>query len=297
MSHVLVLMTPGPDDRLGALASRAAERLPVLDRIRWLAPDEAAEAALPDAPAETITAWRAAIADMIAHAPVDYAILPAESRRKSLLVADMDSTIIGQECLDEVADAAGIKPQVAAITERAMRGGLDFADALRERIALLQGLPETALARVLEDRIGLNPGARELVGTMRAHGAVTILVSGGFTFFTGAVAARTGFDDHRGNTLVFHDGKLTGVAEPILGREAKRETLLEQARAHKIALADTLAVGDGANDLDMLELAGLAVAYHAKPVVAEQADACIQYCDLRALLYLQGYSKAEFVTV
>ncbi len=294
MSHVLVLMAPAPGDDVAALIDAARAALPTAGEARWLAPGKAAEIALPDAAPDTLAAWHETMTGLIGARAVDYAILPAENRRKRLLIADMDSTIIGQECLDEVAGAVGIKPQVAAITERAMRGELKFEDALRERIGLLLGLPEAALAEVLATRIALNPGARELVGTMRANGAVTILVSGGFTFFTGAIAARAGFDTHRGNVLLFDDGKLTGVAEPILGREAKRETLLQHARAHDVPLTDVLAVGDGANDLAMLELAGLGVAFHAKPVVAAQADASIRHCDLSALLYLQGYPQSAF---
>lgn len=296
MSFVLILMAPAPGDDVAALIDAARAALPVAGDARWLAPGKAAEIPLPDATPETLAAWHETMTGLIGARAVDYAILPSENRRKRLLIADMDSTIIGQECLDEVAGAVGIKAQVAAITERAMRGELNFEDALRERIGLLLGLPETSLAEVLETRIALNPGARELVGTMRANGAATVLVSGGFTFFTGAIAARAGFDTHRGNVLLFDNGELTGVAEPILGREAKRETLLQQTRAHDIALADVLAVGDGANDLAMLELAGLGVAYHAKPVVAAQADASIRHCDLTALLYLQGYAQDAFTT-
>ena len=294
MSYVLVLMAPAPGDDVAALIDAARAALPTAGEARWLAPGKAAEIALPDAAPDTLAAWHESMTGLIGARAVDYAILPDENRRKRLLIADMDSTIIGQECLDEVAGAVGIKPQVAAITERAMRGELNFEDALRERIGLLLGLPEASLATVLESRIRLNPGARELVGTMRANGAVTILVSGGFTFFTGAIAARAGFDTHRGNVLLFEDGKLTGVAEPILGREAKRETLLQHTRAHDIPLTDVLAVGDGANDLAMLELAGLGVAFLAEPVVAAQADASIRHCDLTALLYLQGYPESAF---
>lgn len=294
MPQMLVLMAPAPGEDVAAIIDAARAVLPFSGDALWLAPGQAAEIALPDAAPDTLAVWHEMMAELAGARPVDYAIVPAENRRKRLLIADMDSTVIAQECLDEVAGAVGIKPQVAAITERAMRGELAFEDALRARIALLIGLPEAALARVLEAHITLNPGARELVATMRANGALTILVSGGFTFFTGAIAARAGFDMHRGNVLLFDDGKLSGVAEPILGREAKRETLLEQARAHDIALSDVLAVGDGANDLAMLELAGLGAAYHAKPVVAAQADVRIRHCDLTALLFIQGYSQSAF---
>jgi phosphoserine phosphatase len=294
MPHLLVLMAPAPGDDVAAIIDAARALLPLSGDVLWLAPGQAAELALPDAAPDALAHWHGTMAELIGARLVDYAIVPAENRRKRMLIADMDSTIIAQECLDEVAGAVGIKPEVAAITERAMRGELAFEDALRARIGLLLGLPEAALAQVLEARITLTPGTRELVGTMRASGASTILVSGGFTFFTGAIAARAGFDMHRGNVLLFDDGKLSGVAEPILGREAKRETLLEQAHAHDIALADVMAVGDGANDLAMLELAGLGVAYHAKPVVAAQADVRIRHCDLTALLFIQGYSQSAF---
>lgn len=296
MPYALVLMAPEPGDHVAALAARLQAALPASGGPDWLAARQAADIPLPNADAHTRARWHATVADIVGEQAVDYAIVRAENRRKRLLIADMDSTIIGQECLDEVADAAGIKPQVAAITERAMRGELDFADALRARIDLLRGLPEAALAQVLDERITLNPGARELVATMRANGASAVLVSGGFTFFTQAVAARAGFDDHRGNVLVFEDARLVGVAEPILGRDAKRETLLRQAQALRLPLADTLAIGDGANDLAMMELAGLGVAYHAKPIVAAQADASIRHCDLTSVLYLQGYPASRFVT-
>jgi phosphoserine phosphatase len=220
--------------------------------------------------------------------------VPAAGRRKRLLIADMDSTIIGCECIDELADMAGIKPKVAAITERAMRGELDFPAALRERVALLKGLPLEAVARVYAERVRLNKGAKSLTATMRAHGAHTLLVSGGFTYFTSRVAEDAGFEHNQGNRLL-DDGKtLTGeVGEPILGREAKLIALEDAVTRYGFSFADTLAVGDGANDLDMIGRAGLGIAYHAKPVVAAAAGAAIAHGDLTALLYLQGYRASE----
>ncbi len=226
--------------------------------------------------------------------PADWCMQPAANRRKRMLIADMDSTIIGQECLDELADLKGLKPQVAGITERAMRGELDFEAALRERISLLAGLTAADMQGVLDARITLNPGAATLVRTMAAHGAHTVLVSGGFTFFTEAVAARAGFAAHRANVFLWDDGRLSGVADPILGREAKLAALEAEAAAHGLTSADAIAVGDGANDLAMLKAAGLGVAYRAKPVVAAEAHAQVNHTSLTTLLYFQGYTKAEF---
>jgi len=228
--------------------------------------------------------------------PIDVVVQPAAARRKKLFVADMDSTMIGQECIDELADYVGLKAHVAAITERAMRGEIAFEPALRERVALLKGLPVAIVEDVIEKRITLTPGGRTLLATLRASGALTCLVSGGFTLFTNRIAKRVGFDEHRGNTLIIEDGKLAGrVAEPVLGREAKRTTLIELRHRLDLAPEDTLAAGDGANDIPMLEAAGLGVAYHAKPKVAEAAHARIDHGDLTALLYLQGYARADFV--
>ena len=224
----------------------------------------------------------------------DINIVPVANRRKKFLIADMDSTIVGCECIDELADQVGLKPKVSAITERAMRGELDFPAALRERVALLKGLPLEALARVYAERVRLTPGARAVTATMRTHGAHTLLVSGGFTYFTGRVAEDAGFDDHQGNRLIDDGRALTGgVVEPILGREAKLAALEKTAARLRLSLADTLAVGDGANDLDMIKRAGLGVAYHAKPIVAAEARASIVHGDLYALLYLQGYREEE----
>ena len=227
---------------------------------------------------------------------VDVVVQPQIDRRKKLLLADMDSTMIGQECIDELADFAGLKKHVAAITERAMRGEIEFEPALRERVALLKGLPVTVVDEVLKSRITLTPGAVALVGTMRAHGAYTCLVSGGFTLFTKAVAEMIGFQENRANVLLVEDGKLTGqVAEPILGREAKLATLVDLRESFDLDNLDTMVVGDGANDLAMIEQAGTGVAYHAKPTVAAAAGARIDHGDLSALLYMQGYKRSEFV--
>jgi phosphoserine phosphatase len=228
--------------------------------------------------------------------PIDVVVQPLGSRRKRLFVADMDSTIIEQECIDELADYVGLKAHVAAITERAMRGEIAFEPALRERVALLKGLPVAVVDDVFAKRITLTPGGRTLTATMRANGAYSCLVSGGFTLFTGPAAAMVGFDEHRGNTLIVEDSKLAGrVQEPVLGREAKLATLIELRDRLGLAPQETLAAGDGANDLAMIEAAGLGVAYHAKPKVAEAAHARVDHGDLTALLYLQGYARADFV--
>jgi len=229
--------------------------------------------------------------------PIDIVVQPIAFRRKKLFLADMDSTMIGQECIDELADFAGLKQHVAAITERAMRGEIAFEPALRERVALLKGLPVDVVDEVLASRIVPTPGGRELVMTMRAHGAYTCLVSGGFTLFTGAIAAKLGFQENRANELVIADGKFTGVVrEPIVGRAAKLDTLVELRESFDLDEIDTLAVGDGANDLGMIQAAGLGVAYHAKPAVSAAASARIDHGDLTALLYAQGYRRDEFVS-
>ncbi|MDP5306685.1 phosphoserine phosphatase SerB [Paracoccus spongiarum] len=259
---------------------------------RWLDPGIAAEFDIAQRPDDAETVW----AELQA-AGIDLAIQPAGGRRKSILLADMDSTMIGQECIDELADMAGVGPRVAAITARAMNGELDFNAALTERVALLQGLPETVIAEVLDQRITMAPGGEVLVATMRAHGGYAALVSGGFTAFTGPVAARLGFDEDRANTLLARDGLLTGeVAQPILGREAKVAALHRISAARGVTPDAVIAVGDGANDLGMLQRAGCGVALHAKPAVAAQARVRINHGDLTALLYLQGYRAADFVT-
>ncbi len=236
-----------------------------------------------------------AVTKALAGASIDAIATPAEGRRKALLVADMDSTIVTGETLDELADFAGLKGRIAAITARAMNGELDFKAALRERVAMLKGLPVDALERTWR-RISLTPGAHELVATMRAHGAYTVLVSGGFTFFTSRVAALCGFHLHRSNALLDDGSVLTGcVAEPILDRDTKLAMLTGLAAARGLKLSATLAVGDGANDLDMLRAAGLGVAFRAKPIVAAAARARVDHADLRALLFAQGYRSEEIV--
>jgi phosphoserine phosphatase len=271
-----------------ALAATGAD----LAATDWLASDLACDIGFDGVAA---AAAQDAVAVELGDATLDLYAGPAQGRRKRLLVADMDSTIISVECIDELADFAGKRAQVAAITERAMRGELDFPSALRERALMLAGLDEQVLADAFADRVRLNPGARTLVTTMRAHGAVTALVSGGFTYFTSRVRALAGFDLDRANTLEIADGKLAGrVGEPILGADAKLAALQELTAKHGLAPADTLAVGDGANDLPMIRAAGLGVAYRAKPVVSAAAQARINHADLTGLLYLQGYREDEF---
>ncbi|MBT0778235.1 phosphoserine phosphatase SerB [Paracoccus sp. pheM1] len=256
----------------------------------WLAQGIAAEFPLAAEPADFWQTWERLQAEGF-----DLAIQPTRGRRKAVLLADMDSTMIQQECIDELADVAGVGERVAAITARAMNGELNFHEALLARVGLLAGLRESAIAEVLDSRITLAPGGRQLVATMHAQGGYAALVSGGFTDFTGPVARALGFDEHRANTLLAEEGVLTGhVALPILGREAKVEALRDITAARGLAPADVLAVGDGANDLDMLKLAGMGVALHAKPVVAAQVGLRINHGDLTALLYLQGYAAEEF---
>ena len=259
---------------------------------RWLEPGVAAEFAVAEMPANRWEVW-----ESLQALRVDLVVQPAEGRKKRLLIADMDSTMIEQECIDELADEAGVGVHVAGITARAMNGELEFEDALRERVGLLAGLPEAVIARVIRDRITLTPGGRALVATMRANGAYAALVSGGFMAFTAQIAAILGFDENRANLLLIADGKLTGhVAEPILGRAAKVLALQEISARLGITVQEAIAVGDGANDLGMLGLAGAGVALHAKPVVAAECDIRINHGDLTALLFLQGYGRDDFVT-
>jgi phosphoserine phosphatase len=277
------------------IIAQARSLLPQAE-VAVLSPEIAVDLHFTDArPEAAITAGlRVAFAEL----PMDIVVQPAAGRRKRLFLADMDSTMIGQECIDELADAAGLKAHVSAITERAMRGEIAFEPALRERVGLLKGLPAGIVEEIIATRITLTSGGCELVATMRAHRAYTALVSGGFTVFTGPISAKIGFDMHRSNILDITDGHFAGtVREPILGREAKRATLEELRTRLALAPAATMAVGDGANDLAMLGEAGLGVAFHAKPVVAEAAHARVDHGDLTTLLYFQGYREEDIVRV
>lgn len=257
---------------------------------RWLAPDEAAEFEMPDVPGNRHEVWKD-----LQEQGVDLVVQPSQGRAKRMLLADMDSTMIRQECIDELAEVAGVGAHVRDITARAMNGELDFEGALLERVALLKGLPARVIGEVLQTRITYMPGGAALVATMRAQGAYAALVSGGFTAFTGPVAAHLGFDEHRANTLLTEDGTLSGdVARPILGRAAKVQALEEISTRLGIAESEVIAVGDGANDLGMLGRAGTGVALHAKPSVAAECDIRIHHGDLTALLYVQGYARADF---
>lgn len=257
---------------------------------RWLSPGEAAEFEVDGEARDPSQAWASLQTQRI-----DLLVQPAAGRRKRLLLADMDSTMIRQECIDELAAEAGVGDRVAAITARAMNGEVGFEGALRERVALLKGLREAVIDRVLRERITFMPGGRALVATMRAHGARAVLVSGGFLSFADKVARTLGFDEARANGLVVEDGRLTGqVAEPILGREAKVAALREACAGLGIGPEDVLAVGDGANDLGMLRLAGAGVALHAKPAVQAECSLRVNHGDLTALLFMQGYARAEF---
>jgi phosphoserine phosphatase len=295
MAYAAILIS-NPDNPAvdAALLSAAASALPHAGAPRWLAAGIAAEVpfARPDAPLGVITAR---LRESVRGRPVDVAVLPEAHRRKKLLLADMDSTMIRQECIDELADFVGLKDSVSAITARAMRGEIAFEPALRERVALLKGLPVSVVDEIIASRIDLMPGGTALVATMRASGAYAALVSGGFTVFTSRIGRMIGFDEDRSNVLEVAGGKLSGtVRDPILGKEAKKASLIELRQRFGLKPEETMAVGDGANDLAMLGEAGLGVALHAKPAVAEAAHVRIDHGDLTALLYLQGYRQEEF---
>ncbi|MBX6747391.1 MAG: phosphoserine phosphatase SerB [Acetobacteraceae bacterium] len=293
MPHILTLIAP-PGGLSAPLIARIRTALQALGATAgtpdWLSPEEAADLPFEGLAPEQATA---AAGTALEGAPVDTIAQPTEGRRKRLLLADMDSTIVTTETLDEIAAYAGLKDRIAEITRRSMNGELDFRQALVERVGMLEGLPVSALERTWE-ATAMTPGAAELVATMRAHGAHCALVSGGFTFFTGRVAERLGFHAHYSNTLGIADGKLTGrVEEPILDRDAKLATLKRLSAELGLPLSATLAVGDGANDLAMIQAAGLGVAFRAKPVVAAAARARVDHADLRALLFAQGYRATE----
>ena len=298
VKHVLTLIGPPDAQSVTEEVAKEAQRslagpsVPI-DALQWLKPGVAV-----DIPFDRVLPERAAnsAAKLLADRSIDVAVQRPEGRKKRLLVADMDSTIIGQECLDELADLAGLGAQVADLTARAMAGEIEFAGALRARVALFAGLPVDLLQRTYDDRVTLNPGARTLVQTMAASGAVTALVSGGFQFFTSRVAAAAGFDTYGGNLFEIEGGVLTGgITGNIVGAEGKRSTLAALMTEHRIPAELTVAVGDGANDIAMLAAAGLGVAVRPKQVVRDAADVVIDHGDLTALLFLQGYSADDFV--
>lgn len=289
---VVTLLTSPEERGLGAALVESLRNAWAGGEAVWLSLGEAAEFAIPVLPDNAAKVW-----DSLQDNCVDLVIQPAEGRRKKMLLADMDSTMIRQECIDELAAEAGFGPHVAEITARAMNGELDFEAALIERVAVLEGLDVSVIDHVLATRITHMPGGYSLVQTMKANGGYAALVSGGFTAFTARVAAALGFDENRANTLLAENGVLTGkVARPILGREAKVQALEEITARLGIAEADVLAVGDGANDLGMLTRAGTGVALHAKPSVQAQCNIRINHGDLTALLYIQGYAQSDFVT-
>jgi phosphoserine phosphatase len=296
MTHVATLVADPARPALDAhLVASVAQLLPGAQTPQWLAAGVAADIAFAPRSRAELNQTPVVLRQALADAPVDVIVQPAAGRRKKLLVADMDSTVIALECVDELADFLGLKERVAKITACAMRGEIEFVPALRERVALLAGLRADAIGELLAERITLTPGAATLVATMYAHGAFTALVSGGFTQFTLPLAERLGFHASEANVLVIEDGKLTGgIAEPVRDESAKRDALVRLRTELGLAHSQTLAVGDGANDIAMLAEAGLGIAFHAKPAVAAAATARIDHSDLTALLYAQGYRREEF---
>jgi len=298
MTDFVATLVSNPDKPAlsDALLSQLAQALPESAKLIRLDRQIAIDVAFSARSQTELEEISAKIRKSLSSEPVDIIIQPTLHRRKSLFVADMDSTMIGQECIDELAAELRVKQKVAKITERAMRGELEFEAALRERVRLLEGLDAMVIPKVISEKITITPGARTLISTLRSQGVYTALVSGGFTLFTSRIGATIGFDEDRANTLMLHNGKLTGeVADPILGREAKRATLVELRDQFALQPEETLAIGDGANDLDMIQEAGLGVAFRAKPAVAAAADARIDHADLTALLYAQGYSRSTWM--
>ncbi len=295
MDNVLTLVGPGdaslPDTLLNQITATLVENGAALGNPEWLATNRACDiefVGLSIDQAETLTR------QVIGNKPVDVLAQPTNNRRKKLLIADMDSTIVRGETLDDLAELAGIGPQIAKITARAMNGEIEFEDALRERVSMLRDLDVSFLDKTLA-ALQINPGAETLVRTMAAHGAYTALVSGGFRFFTERVGQQIGFDLNKGNTLEIIGNRISGqVIDPILTKTTKLETLQDLSRIRQIDLSETLTVGDGANDLPMLQAAGLGVAYYAKPVVIAQAKARVEHTDLTTLLFYQGYKQSEF---
>ena len=282
-----------PEPLLPEHPDRVCGRLDLDCKLDWLAEAEACDLIFPSelSAAEITTQALTALEGT----NIDAVCTPAKGRRKHILISDMDSTIIDQERIDELGDAIGVGSQISRITQAVVKGEIGFSEALRQRLALMKGMEYSLLERVYKERITLKAGARTLVRTMRHHGAYCILVSGGFSFFTSRIAEKVGFHDHQANELTFVAGKLTGeVVEPILGRSAKLDTLTKLCERKGLSPADVLAAGDGANDIKMVEAAGLGVAFHGSAVLRKQANACINHADLTALLYIQGYRKSEF---
>ena len=294
MSLVATLIAHPSNPKLTQNIGEAAAHAVSASGLYWLADGIACDIALPDGADRAVMEQK--IREVIGDLPIDIAIQNAEGRRKNILIADMDSTMIEQECIDELAAEVGLKDKVSSITVRAMNGEIEFDAALRDRVGLLKGLSLNVVDKVIEERITLMLGGMTLIATMKSKGAYCALVSGGFTVFTGPISKTLGFDEHQSNILIEEGGKLTGqVADPILGMQAKVDALNEIAAKLELSVDDAIAVGDGANDLGMLQLAGSGVALHAKPSVAAQAKIRLDHSDLTALLYLQGYRKSDFV--
>jgi phosphoserine phosphatase len=294
-SHVLTIIGCAELRPLDSIyIEQVRQHLAIVGKQVWLAEREACDLYL-DSPLPTADITKEARA-VLSGTQIDVVCTQPEKRQKKLLISDMDSTVIDQECIDELGDAFGVGSQIREITAAVVDGKINFSDALRQRMALMKGLDRALLEKVYKDRITLKTGARTLVQTMRHHGAYCILVSGGFGYFTQRIAERIGFHDHQANELAFENGRLTGeVCEPILGRSAKLETLKRLCSENNLEQCEVLAVGDGANDIKMIETAGLGVAFHGAEVLKERANACIDYGNLTTLLYVQGFAKSQFV--